>query len=68
LALKIVRDVLTRIENPLADFHESQFAAEPFVANGARLDVKKLCCLSNIQQVREFKPAGTAFERVAVTC
>jgi len=63
LALKIVCDVLRCVENSHADFHESQFATEPFVADGAGLDVKKLCRLLNIQQVREFKLVGTEPER-----
>ena len=48
MALKIVRDVLARIENSLADFHECQFAAKTFVADGARLDVEQLSGPPNV--------------------
>jgi hypothetical protein len=48
LALKIVSDVLARIEDSLADFHECQFAAKTFIADGARLDVEQFSDLPNV--------------------
>jgi hypothetical protein len=45
LALKILCDVLRRVENSDADVDKSQLAAEPLVADCASLDVKKLSCL-----------------------
>jgi hypothetical protein len=50
LALKIICDHRSRVENASPDFDETEFAPKAFVPNGARLYMKESGGLANVQK------------------
>jgi hypothetical protein len=49
LILKIIVDLFRRVENPLADLREPEFAAHPLIPDGARFDAQNCRRLIFIQ-------------------
>ena len=64
LSRKIVRDLLSRVEEFCSDLDEAKLAAKPLVTDRARLDVEQFSRLAHGQQFGQFKPLKRALDLV----